>query len=599
MSITLNAKGTSVPSFKIGKSGVTIYQGLVDPSLSNTLNNNDYWFDSTTNALHVWSASHAVWQAPRLADLHFVSSSIVAPAATDLTLSLDAGQYVDINAGTSGPALITASLGQDIHINPAVGGGQYLYLNANQWPTADGITNQTLTTNGTGTLSFANSAALYLPSGSTIQRPSGIPGEIRFNSDNQWFEGYNGTDWYALSGSPSAAFFNLAYTYTGTLNVAPIAMLTPPPFSVNGYVADYSGLWASTFILASSNSALTSITFTNLQGLTGSIITNSMPTLTKLSMPALTTINGAFSISSMATITNMDFPSLTRVDGLFNPSNMPTIATFSLPALQTTGIFQPANMAALATLSMPQLETVNGDFSPNTMPAVSTFYFPQLNTVTGYFMPNNMAALPALSCPSLTSVGEFNPNTMAALAALNCLSLTTVSGYVNINTMAALPTLRLPALTTVGGDFRVNTMAALTAITISALAFCGGRLITSNMVALTTIDISSMVSIGSNITSGNVISITTGTNALTTLLISGSLKQVGNGGGNVIISSAVLSPASVDNLLIRLAALDGTNGTTIFSNRTVVITGTSGIPTATGNNAKNILIARGCSVTTN
>jgi hypothetical protein len=115
----------------------------------------DYWLDSSTNSLQVWSIVGPAWQAPRLADLHFVGSSIVAPAATDLTLSLDVGHYVDISSGTSGPALITASGGQDLHINPATGGGQYLFLNANKWPTADGTANQVLTTNGSGTLSFA------------------------------------------------------------------------------------------------------------------------------------------------------------------------------------------------------------------------------------------------------------------------------------------------------------------------------------------------------------------------------------------------------------------------------------------------------------
>jgi hypothetical protein len=42
--------------------------------------------------------------------------------------------------------------------------------------------------------------------------------------------------------------------------------------------------------------------------------------------------------------------------------------------------------------------------------------------------------------------------------------------------------------------------------------------------------------------------------------------QIGNTSGNVIITSAVSNVASVNGLLIVLAALDGTNGTTEFSN---------------------------------
>ena len=47
MAITINAKGTSVPYFKIGKSGTTLFQGSTDPVTSGyTVNANDIWFDS-------------------------------------------------------------------------------------------------------------------------------------------------------------------------------------------------------------------------------------------------------------------------------------------------------------------------------------------------------------------------------------------------------------------------------------------------------------------------------------------------------------------------------------------------------------------------
>jgi len=47
MAVTINAKGTSVPYFKIGKSGTTLFQGSTDPVTSGyTVNANDIWFDS-------------------------------------------------------------------------------------------------------------------------------------------------------------------------------------------------------------------------------------------------------------------------------------------------------------------------------------------------------------------------------------------------------------------------------------------------------------------------------------------------------------------------------------------------------------------------
>ncbi len=108
MSVTINAKGTSVSTFMVGKSGTTLTQaGAINP-----------------------------------------------PSGNDLTVNLSVNKSLVVDAGISGPALITASDNQDLHINPAVGGGQYLVLVANRWPTADGTSNQVLTTNGSGVLSF-------------------------------------------------------------------------------------------------------------------------------------------------------------------------------------------------------------------------------------------------------------------------------------------------------------------------------------------------------------------------------------------------------------------------------------------------------------
>jgi len=108
MSVTINAKGTSTSSFKIGKNGTVIDQNAI----------------------------------------------ITPPAATDVTFDIDSGQFMVVN-GASGSALITTSSSQDLHINPAVGGGQYLVLNANRWPAADGTTGQILVTNGSGVLSWS------------------------------------------------------------------------------------------------------------------------------------------------------------------------------------------------------------------------------------------------------------------------------------------------------------------------------------------------------------------------------------------------------------------------------------------------------------
>lgn len=115
MSVTINAKGTSVPTFMVGKAGLQLSQ----------------------------------------------AGEISPPAGNDLTINLDEDKTLIVNAGIAGPALITTSNDQDLHINPAVGGGQYLVLVANRWPGADGTANQILKTNGSGVLSWYSPVPNY------------------------------------------------------------------------------------------------------------------------------------------------------------------------------------------------------------------------------------------------------------------------------------------------------------------------------------------------------------------------------------------------------------------------------------------------------
>ncbi len=189
MSITLNAKGTSVPSFTIGKNGTTFYQGTVDPSLFYTIHAGDYWFDNYDNQQWVWNTTTSEWNAPKLADLTFTGSSITTTNA-DLTLSTSGDNAHITFAGDTGPGIITASAGQDLYIDPTLGGGTHLVLMDNRWPAADGTANQVITTNGSGILSFstinrigspapattATTGHAYIPV--TTGTPTGVPTAI-------------------------------------------------------------------------------------------------------------------------------------------------------------------------------------------------------------------------------------------------------------------------------------------------------------------------------------------------------------------------------------------------------------------------------------
>jgi hypothetical protein len=180
-----------------------------------------------------------------------------------------------------------------------------------------------------------------------------------------------------------------------------------------------------------------------------------------------------------------------------------------------------------------------------------------------------------LSLPALTYVnGSFNPGYMAALTTLNAPVLTTVVGGMQLASYP-ITTLSFPALTSLGGAFYPVSCAALTSVSLPAIQV-----------------------IGATTTSGSLINLYL-TPLLTTFTLGASLKRVGLGGGNVVFTTCALTQASVDGVLVSLAALDGTNGTTTFNGRTVTISGTSATPSSSGLAAKATLVARGCTVTHN
>ena len=395
----------------------------------------------------------------------------------------------------------------------------------------------------------------------------------------------------------------ISYSYTGVLALPPqVALSSPTPGQFDGVVDDYSGKWVQFLNLSSINTALTSITFDDIIG-----------------VPAI-------SLSGFGALTSINFPSLTSCWSSISVSNMPALVSFSAPVLKIvnsisfasmnntgfTSISFPKLTTVLSTLfglgapyvqsyNLPMLTTVGSNLSPTSWASLTSFYLPVLATVGGTFSPSNMNALTSLNLPALTTVGvSFSPNTMASLTSLSIPVLAIVGNTFGPNSMAALTSLSAPALTTIaGGSFTPTTMASLTSMSFPALTSVYGIFAPATMASLTSITISSMVRIGTGVISGSIISIISGTAALTTFQLPSTLLQIGNGAGNVVITSAALNQASVDNILVRLAALDGTGGTTAFSSRVVTITGTSSTPSATGLAAKATLVARGCTVTNN
>ena len=251
MAVTLNAKGTSVPYFKIGKSGVTLYQGLNDPHVSDgySVRTNDIWFDTNVRTLK-FRTSENTWQAlaeadkisemtdvdlTGLADGHFLrynglsntweSHEVTGGLASDWgsisenpiaydgytgdvwqletstnTLSHNGNVTVNGNFSVSGTTTFVdvenINITNSFKFEGATSNDYELVLTVED-PSAD----RTITlpdTSGKVALedNSHNTGAMIFPTGTTSQRPAtGQEGMVRFNSETKRFEGYNGTEW--------------------------------------------------------------------------------------------------------------------------------------------------------------------------------------------------------------------------------------------------------------------------------------------------------------------------------------------------------------------------------------------------------------------
>jgi len=73
-----------------------------------------------------------------------------------------------------------------------------LFLDGNRITIIDSNADIELLPVGSGTVWVNTDTALRIPLGSEITRPTGLSGQIRFNTDNRQFEGYNGLGWTSL-----------------------------------------------------------------------------------------------------------------------------------------------------------------------------------------------------------------------------------------------------------------------------------------------------------------------------------------------------------------------------------------------------------------
>lgn len=339
--------------------------------------------------------------------------------------------------------------------------------------------------------------------------------------------------------------FTGAWDYDYPFNIVPRQAFQ---HGVDGRFADDTGVWINEFTYASPKvNQLTSLSFNNLTGVSGVFSPTTLPSLTSLGLPELLFIGGNFQPSSMNALTSLDLPNLVACEGgFFNPSTMNSVTSFSAPNLERVKGFYAVNASNVTSYSVPKLRTIGGQLS-SSLAALKTFDFPSLEFIGGGWN-SALASATSFRFPKLRTV---------------------VGGNILINACPQLATLNLPSLSDIVGNFNPLIMTGLTSISLPALKNISGSVTLSNQTASV-----------ANFTMPPI----------------GVLK---NGGSGWTLSSCALNQASVDSILMGLAALDGQYGTTAFSSKTVTITGTSSTPSAVGLAAKAVLQARGCTVTNN
>ena len=124
MAITLNAKGTTNPFFKIGRRGTTLYQGAADPSITYTILQGDIWIDTTSNSLkfrngsNAWTDSSSYNDTDVTAHLSQFDSNILPDTDDAYTLGNATNRWQNLYA--SNGTIDTLTVSGDLVVSGAV-----------------------------------------------------------------------------------------------------------------------------------------------------------------------------------------------------------------------------------------------------------------------------------------------------------------------------------------------------------------------------------------------------------------------------------------------------------------------------------------------
>ncbi len=523
-----------------------------------------------------------------------------APLAGAIPL-FDINRNLNANTFLSGLTSITSAAGITT-----------LTVSSNQYQVVVGTTTQTIVLPDATTLADGTSFTIINQSTGVVTINNAIPTTI-----------------YTLG---SGASVQLILTANGISAgvwdvISPIANPNPVVASTPSFPGQLMSVWKGgnyidgtfnpsvlmgTFDAYSAAAKFTTLDLGSIQEFLPNVTDNpTFTNLTSFTASELTSINGTFSYS-FPLLTTLSMPNLVNVNGDFQPT-FTMLTSFSLPNFTMLNGSFSANFTALTSLSS-NLTWIGNGFTPE-LDAATSISFPNL-TYTGGTIGDgsSYSLLTSWSMPLLTSIGNGSGNAFTQqcplLTSINFNSLVTVNGRVYL-TWDAITTVSFPALVTINGSF-VGSFAAATSFSFPNLVTINGSLGNSlSIPSMVTLSFPALQTISNALgpfTAGSLTSFTLPAietigsisltaAALSTFTLNSGLLTVN---GNVIMSGCALNQASVDGILVSLANLNGSGGTTSYNSLTVNLSGgTSSTPSATGLTAKATLVGRGCNVITN
>ena len=411
----------------------------------------------------------------------------------------------------------------------------------------------------------------------------------------------NGVD---VSSGVSMLSPNIAYTgvFNGYPANIPVVKGQGIVFTSNSYVLETTNKywWDGEFDTANYDlSGVETLNFYNLGGikLDFRLGGKSENFLTSVNLRDIVAIQNNFYVRDLSALTTFSANNLSYIGNNFQIDTMDNANTqFNFPNLKTiiNNFYYTYNDTLVNTPQFPALETVQNSIymyynsaTQNTMTFDSLRYF-------GYgsiYQNDGMLAGPEF--PALTSIDYFDMN--------------------NNDNMIDPPT--FPVLETINGVFNFYGHAVVTsAPALPSLVTSNYIQINDNALMVNGFNFSSLVTVNGSINFDNNVSLTvsptfpllqTINGAFTIennpLLTSGlsfpSLKTLV---GNFSVNGCGFNETTINNLLVKLASLDGTNGTTSYDNSSIYLNGgTNAIPTGAGLAAKTTLEGRGCTVYVN